>query len=98
MVVCTWCASDEWVDYDPATNVAVCNGPGHATERMWEPAKNVSQDQALALAEGIAADLGLYDDLPKCLALGEWAETGVVEHRYGTTHAEQYEWMVKRWG
>jgi hypothetical protein len=65
---------------------------------MWEPAKEAPHPSGPALADGIAADIGLYDDLPSCLSVGEWAETGVVEHRYGTIRPEQYEWMVKRWG
>ena len=45
-----------------------------------------------------AGQLALYDDLPACLNPGEWAETGVVEHRYGAGHPREYRWMVDRWG
>ena len=93
---CNWCGSDEFTEFDAASGVAICSGPGHLGERMWEPE---SEPVSLKpLADGIAAELGLYDDLLKCLYKGEWAETGVVEHRYGTDHPTEYRWMVDRWG
>jgi hypothetical protein len=99
MILCTWCASDEYVDYDEATKVAVCTGPAHSVERMWEPAaESKAAHRHAALGDGKAAELGLYEDLPLCLSLGEWAETGVVEHRYGAAHPTEYAWMVKEWG
>ena len=52
----------------------------------------------IPLADGIAAELGLHDDLVACLREGEWAETGVIEHRYGTANPTNYRWMVDRWG
>lgn len=100
MALCVWCGTDEFADLDPATGVAVCHGPGHPTERMWEPKEEAKKraSRANPLSDGIAAQLGLYDDLPKCLNPGEWAETGVVEHRYGAEHPREYRWMVDRWG
>jgi hypothetical protein len=78
MISCNWCASDEYVDYDEVTKVAVCTGPGHTPERMWEPAaEGKAANRLTALGDGIAADHGLYDALPGCLSIGEWAETGV---------------------
>lgn len=94
---CKWCGTDEYVEFDDATGVALCSGPGHPTERMWEP-KSEQVAAVKPLADGIAADLGLYDDLVLCLREGEWAETGVVEHRYGSEHPSEYRWMVERWG
>ena len=94
---CSWCGTDEFAELDRKSGVALCVGPGHPTERMWEP-KSEIVTEVKTLADGIAAWLGLYDDLPTCLREGEWAETGVVEHRYGTEHPSQYRWMVDRWG
>jgi len=98
MIVCGWCASDEYVDYDGSTKVAVCTGPAHVVARMWEPAAESKATGPAALGDGIAADLGLYEDLALCLSVGEWAETGVVEHRYGTAHPTKYAQMAQRWG
>jgi hypothetical protein len=99
MILCSWCGTDEYVTFDSRSKVALCDGPGHPFERMWEPSQQRDPRSALSsLPDGIAVDLGLYDSLPKCLSVGEWAETGVVEHRFGTDHPEEYRWMVNRWG
>lgn len=97
IVNCSTCGTDEYVDFDETTGVALCVGPGHPIERMWEPRREVEKP-VRGLADGIAAELGLYDDLLTCLRHGEWAETGVIEHRYGTDHPSSYRWMVERWG
>jgi hypothetical protein len=100
---CKFCATDEYTDFDSASGVALCNGPGHTGERMWEPeserptASSARSDRN-DRSDSIAAELGLYDDLLDCLRLGEWAETGVVEHRYGTAHPSKYQSMIDRWG
>lgn len=104
IALCTWCATDEYVeDHDMVNDVAYCTGPGHAEPRMFEPRKEqtarVARSAALtALPDGIANELGLYEDLPALLRLGEWAETGVVEYRYGIAHPDGYKWMLDRWG
>ena len=104
IALCTWCGSDEFVDdYDIDNDLAYCSGPGHVEPRMFEPKKEQAARAAhhaarAALTDGIASQLGLYDDLPPLLNLGEWAETGVVEHRYGVVHLAEYAWMLSRWG
>jgi hypothetical protein len=97
VALCTWCASSDWVELDEASGVAVCNGPGHPWERVWEPPKHLPVARH-GLPGGIAADLGLHEDLPELLVAGEWADTAVVEYRYGIAHPENYEWMLDRWG
>lgn len=97
IATCTWCGTDEYAELDASTGVALCVGPGHPFERMWEPKREL-KTTAKPLGDGIAAELGLYDDLLTCLREAEWAETGVVEHRYGTEHPSKYRWMVDRWG
>lgn len=97
-ITCRWCGTDEYVAWDPANDVAICDGPAHEFQRMWEPANEPDVVRPDGLGNGIAAELGLYEDLPGCLRVGEWAETGVVEHRYGAAHPREYAEMVGRWG
>ncbi len=96
------------------TTSPVCTGPGHPVERLFEPRREAREAQqargareaaesaavasTLTYRDSIAADLGLYDDLIDCIVEGEWADTGVVEHRYGTANPDKYRWMVDRWG
>lgn len=97
IATCRWCATDEYAEYDATAGVALCSGPGHTEVRMWEPASEIASTTP-DLGDGIAAAFGLYEDLPLCLNVGEWVETGVVEHRYGTAHPREYAAMVDRWG
>jgi hypothetical protein len=103
IALCTWCGTDEYVeDHDVINDVAYCTGPGHAEPRMFEPKKEKAATDAknalTGLPDGIANELGMYEDLPLVLRLGEWAETGVVEYRYGISHPKEYGWMLDRWG
>ena len=103
MILCLWCASDEYVDdYDPSTDVASCSGPGHPETRMFQPraeeAARAAQHSHLdGLPHGIAYELGLYEDLPAVLNHGEWADTIVVKYRYAIAHPTSYSEMVTRW-
>jgi hypothetical protein len=48
---------------------------------------------------GIAAELGVYDDVFLCLSPGEpWLEHGIVEHRYKELCPTAYRRMIDRWG
>jgi hypothetical protein len=48
---------------------------------------------------GIAAELGVYDDVFLCLSPGEpWLEHGIVEHRYKELRPTVYREMINRWG
>ncbi len=48
---------------------------------------------------GIAAELGVYDDVFLCLSPGEpWLEHGIVEHRYKELRPTAYRQMIDRWG
>lgn len=99
MILCSICASDEYVTYDPATRVVVCDGPAHPTERVWELVEPTKHPTAVVAAnEPLRVQKRLFEDLPACLLVGEWADTGVVEHRYGQRHPETYAWMIERWG
>src|SRR5262249_53154673 len=49
--------------------------------------------------EGVTAEWGLYDDLPKCLVHGEpYVEYGVVEYRYSQLNPTRYAFLVNRYG
>jgi hypothetical protein len=100
--MCKWCGSDLYVDdYDEASDIATCLGPGHPEPRMFEPKAEQAHAKAkeLQLMEGgIASELGLYTDLPKLLSYGEYVDTNVVEYRYGIAHPQEYAWMLDRWG
>ena len=110
---CSWCGSDDYVvDYDADNDIAMCSGPGHPEPRMFEPkaerAARLEAEQAArsrrsssggsSVGYGIAKQLGLYDLLPPLLRSDEWAETGVVEHRFALAHPAEYAWMLDRWG
>jgi hypothetical protein len=48
---------------------------------------------------GIGAELGVYEDVFRCLSPGEpWLEHGVVEHRYKEQFPVAYRTMIERWG
>ena len=48
---------------------------------------------------GIAAELGVYDDVFLCLSPGEpWLEHGIVEHRYKELCPTAYRKVIDRWG
>lgn len=100
IVNCGQCGTDEYVEYDPGLGVAICSGPVHPVPRMWEPRKPGQPGTAASdhKSDAIAAQLGLYDDLIDFVIPGEWADTMVIEHRYGTAHPDNYKWMIDRWG
>lgn len=101
---CTWCASDAYVDdYDEVNDLALCTGPGHGEQRMFQPkaehaAQKAHQNSPSYLSDGIAADLGLYDTLPDLLNPGEWADTPTVEYRLGIQEPDTYRVLLDRWG
>jgi hypothetical protein len=101
-LLCTWCGTDEYVEeYDIANDIAYCSGPGHLEPRMFQPKIERALAKANELAdldEGIASELGLYEDLANLLEYGKRLETAVVEYRYGIAHPENYSWMLDRWG
>lgn len=48
---------------------------------------------------GLAAELGMYDDLPQCLIAGEpWVEYGIVERRYREAWPDAFAKVVERYG
>jgi hypothetical protein len=101
--ICTWCGTDADIDdHDPTEDVALCLGRGHPEPRIFHPAAESAARAAgnhlEALPEGMATELDLWTRLPEVLNPGEWVDTHVVEHRYGTRHPDDYRRMLTRWG
>src|SRR5215213_4487870 len=63
------------------------------------PMRRRHRTSAEAGYSGIAAELGVYDDVFLCLSPGEpWLEHGIVEHRYKELCPTAYRQMIDRWG
>jgi hypothetical protein len=63
------------------------------------PERRRHRSSAVASLRGIAAELGVYDDVFLCLSPGEpWLEHGIVEHRYKELRPTAYREMINRWG
>lgn len=63
------------------------------------PERRRHRSSAEASLRGIAAELGVYDDVFLCLSPGEpWLEHGIVEHRYKELCPTAYRKMIDRWG
>jgi hypothetical protein len=63
------------------------------------PERRRHRSSAEASLRGIAAELGVYDDVFLCLSPGEaWLEHGIVEHRYKELRPTAYREMINRWG
>ena len=55
--------------------------------------------RVVAYASGLAGELGLHEDLPRCVIQGEpWVEYGIVEYRYGIAHPVEYRRLVDTYG
>ena len=63
------------------------------------PMRGRHRASAEAGYSGIAAELGVYDDVFLCLSPGEpWLEHGIVEHRDKELCPTAYRKMIDRWG
>jgi hypothetical protein len=95
--VCPLCSRDDLkiTALGPALWRYTCSNEGrHGNQGVisWDG----SETDRLALPEGKAADLGLYEDLPRCLFPGEgFVEYGVVEHRYSERCPRLYEQLLQ---
>lgn len=73
-----------------------CSSPEHDTPFTW-PSKI---EKYVGGREGICEELGLYDDLGRCVRDNEpWVEYGIVEHRYKELRPDVYFGeLLRRWG
>jgi hypothetical protein len=72
----------------------VCDG--HPEPYLFEVTEKSDKTQ---YPDGLAADLGLYDDLPKCVTdPGKFVEYGIVEYRYGIAHPKEYGQLLQTYG
>lgn len=99
-VVCPLCATQD--DLDAPTPLPdgawqfVCHGYHQPSPYRFE----TSADAKVApYPEGLATELGLWDDLPKVLSGDEpWVEYGIVEYRYAEAHPVEYGKLVAQYG
>lgn len=99
--VCKLCGHDDDVVMFPAGDAGVWNftctaTTGHAEPYTWP----VTVEAKMAGRQGITAELGLYDDLPRCLHPREpWVEHGILEHRYKLLRPDVYfDKLLPRYG
>ncbi len=100
--VCHLCGNDEEITVTglaiPGRWLYICSAIGkfHVEPYQW----NIPCEQPLAAGDGITAELGLYDDLPRCVTPGEpWVEYGIVEHRYKRLRPDvYYDELLPRYG
>ncbi len=98
-VVCPLCGTQD--DLDAPTPLPdsvwqfVCRGHHEPSPYLFQ----ASAQKIQSYPEGLATELGLWDDLPPLLGPGEpRVEYGVVEYRYATAHPNEYARLVKEYG
>jgi hypothetical protein len=90
--VCPLCGHDDVVSIVPGGDsenwLYVCTGTTHKDPYNW----TVAIPSAFAGGrEGVTAELGLYDDLLRCVrAEDPWVEHGIVEYRYSRLNPKVY--------
>jgi hypothetical protein len=99
--VCKLCAHDDEVTMLPIGDGSewafTCTATtGHSAPYVW----TVKVERGMAGREGITAELGLYDDLPRCVRVGDpWIEHGILEHRYKLLRPDVYfDELLPRYG
>jgi len=84
--VCPLCATDDFVELTtdcPDVWMFRCRGPYHDEPYTWSP---TITPPVPAGRIGIGEDLGVYDDLLRCVHVSECVEYGAVEWRYAKPH------------
>lgn len=96
--VCPLCASDDLVTLrsdGPDLWVFVCTAEQSHHPYEWQPVGTPHFEPGRV---GIAEELGVYDDLLRCLEPGECVEYGIVEHRFAGASPAAYRQLVERYG
>lgn len=95
--ICAICVHDDDVTHAklaPGIYEYTCTGRYHDAPRVWEVDATGATFPAW---EGVMGELGLYEDLPRCLVAGEpFVEYGVVEHRYSTQFPKGFAAVLAR--
>ena len=94
--VCPICAHDDDVHIELVDGewVMRCTYAGHPIY-VWHPTKQPSD--AGEEGSGVAAELGVFDDLLVCVGEG-FAETAVIEFRYWKLSPQTYRLLVEKYG
>lgn len=96
--VCPLCASDDLVTLrsdGPDIWVFVCGAEQARHPYEWTPTGTPQFEPGRV---GIAEELGVYDDLLRCLEPGERVEYGIVEYRFAATSPMAYRALIERYG
>jgi hypothetical protein len=96
--VCPLCAHDDadlvtWENEGPGVWRFTCQNAGGGHPYSWL----ATADAAVAGDghEGLAAELGIYDDLVALFAATDpFLEYGIIEHRFAAAHPETYQHLV----
>jgi len=103
--VCPVCVSDDdvtAVPLGPGIFEFTCNySKGHPTRLpyRWNGTDPAIGETYSDDAVGPAAELGMLDDLPACLQVGEgWVEYGIVEDRYAKMNPAAFDELRDRYG
>lgn len=96
--VCPLCSQDGSITIEPI-------GPGlwrYTCANRRHPSGSYSWQSTITdrldeeVVEGKAADLGLYEDLPRCLVPREpFVEYGIVEYRYSELRPSVYQQLIR---
>ena len=101
--VCPLCGSDDAIEVEtlaPGAWRYTCgNERRHGARGPWSWIGREVSSPEEDVVEGKAAELGLYDDLPRCLVAGEpFVEYGIVEYRYSKLRPSTYKRLIDDYG
>jgi hypothetical protein len=98
--VCQLCAVDDFVALESTGpdlwQFRCAHGPQHPDrDHVWSPTPAAFFESGRT---GVGEELGVYDDLLRCVEPNERAEYGVVEHRYSEVAPASYRELLSRYG
>lgn len=96
--VCPLCATTDDVTLSsdgPDLWRFTCAAEGDHHPYEWVPTGQVLAEPGRNAA---AEDLGVYDELLRCVHAGELVEYGIVEHRFAAAMPDVYRQLVDRYG
>ncbi|MBI5232118.1 MAG: hypothetical protein HY876_08140 [Coriobacteriales bacterium] len=96
-VICPLCALDEYLTHEALLDdqwLITCNNPTHR-EWSWMA---FPEDPTGAVAEGLAAELGLFEKLAPLIDDDAYDEYGIVEYRFGIAYPQDYAFLLATFG